>query len=124
MPRPVTPHQVEARQRFQVSEIRLRVDDRWLDVPLGPDTTLDVEAPGPAACAPGEPIGPGAWGVRGLGRFPQGVDHGARHDLEILADAGDHWCGAAWVDLFSGRLHGDGPLEACQGTRQTAPPSA
>jgi hypothetical protein len=69
--------------------------------------------PGSAVYTPGALIGPGTWSVGVVGGFPPSVTHRSRYAVEIVAYGGYHRCGEAWVDLFHGRLNGDGPLDEC-----------
>ena len=99
--------------RYQVTELRLLVGDRWLDVPIEPDTALTVEPPGPSIYTPGVPTGPGRWEVGPVPGFPAAITSGGRYDATITISDGTRRCGPAFAVWYGRQLLGDGPLEEC-----------
>ena len=108
--------------RYRVTELRLLVGDRWLELPVEPDTALTIEPPGPTVYMPGAatdympglPTGTGGkWDVGPVAGFPAAIPSGGRYDAAITTADGARWCGPAFAIWFSRQLLGDGSLEAC-----------
>ena len=107
--------------RYQVTELRLLVGDRWLDLPVEPDTALTIEPPGltaympgaPTVYMPGMPTGSGIWEVGPVAGFPEAVTSGERYDTAITTADGARWCGPAFTIRYSRQLLGDGLLKEC-----------
>ena len=90
----------DAMPRYRVTELRLLVGDRWLDLPVEPSTALAIDPPGP-------------WEVGPVPGFPATVTSGGRYDVAITTADGTRWCGPAFAIWYSRQLLGDGPLEEC-----------
>ena len=99
--------------QYGVRAIRIRLGEGWVDLRVGIDTTLDIQAPGSPVARPGADIGPGRWEVAGVAGFPRGISDTSGHEVEIVTTDGACWRGWAVPSPYTGQLLPDSPLGAC-----------
>ena len=103
----------DAMPRYRVTELRILVGDRWLELPVEPGTALTIEPPGSGIYTAGVNSGPGKWEVGPVAGFPSAIASGGRYDAAITTSDGARWCGPAFAIWYGRQLLGDGPLEEC-----------
>jgi hypothetical protein len=100
-------------ERHRVQRVRVRVDERWVDLGVDARSVLNHQPPGPAVVVPGARLGPGHWDVGPVTGIPAGIDQRASYEVAVTTSAGECWRGRVVFArlLSSATLLGQGAPE-------------